>query len=164
VSDWVGWNNYSRTGTAADEFVIPRARGIIMEPEDRGLQAAVAWVLENVPENETIFVTHYRNDQFALTNMVFYFLAQRPLPTRYQEMDQGIATTAAVQQEIIGELEAHHTRFVIVDYGMEDPGDVPEGSHLLDNYLTQHFKLERTFRCPGAWWGSLGILVRRDGG
>ena len=157
--------NYSRSVPASAEFALPRARGILMAPEERGYQAALAWVLSNVPPEESLFVAHYRNDLMDTTDVMFYFLAQRPLATRYPLMSQGVTTTAEVQQEIIGELEARHTRYVGLDYGKGSPPVGAEvtrpGARLLDNYLAEHFRTERVFQ-SGGLFQAYAMLVRKD--
>ena len=56
-------------------------------------------------------------------------------------MIPGIVTTPEVQREIVGELEAHHTRYAVLDCQPPPPGeDIGQpGARLLDDYLRAHF-------------------------
>jgi hypothetical protein len=127
--------------TTQATFEIPRASGVVMSPGEDQYQAALAWVLRNVPPGEPIFVGGYRHDRIFINEVTFYFLSERPPATRYQELHPGIATTAPIQREIIGELQRRHVRFVVLAYqpipNNERVG--PPDSHLLDDYLWEHY-------------------------
>ena len=138
-------------------FDLPRARGMVIAPEDGPYQAVVEWVRANVPPGEPIFVGAYRHDLLFINEVTLYFLAEHPPATRYEDLVPGTATTAPVQQEIIGDLQASHVRFVLRAYQEIPPGEHvgPPGSHLLDDYLARNFVLV----CS---WPGYAAYVRGD--
>lgn len=122
-------------------FSVPRARGIVISPGEEHYQAAIEWVRRNVPPDEPIFVGGYRHDRIFINEVTFYFLAERPPATRYQELHPGIATTAPIQEEIIAELQDRQVNFVILAYHPipEHERVGPPDSSRLDEYLWSHY-------------------------
>ncbi len=138
-------------------FSVPRARGIVMSPGEEHYQAAVQWVRRNVPPGEPIFVGGYRHDRIFINEVTFYFLAERPPATRYQELHPGIATTAPIQEEIIAELQDRQIAFVILAYQPipENERVGPPDSRLLDEYLWAHYARV----CS---WDGYAVYLRAD--
>lgn len=138
-------------------FTVPRARGIVIAPEDRYYQDAIEWVRRHVPPGEPIFVGGYRHDRLFINEVTFYFLAERLPATRYHELHPGIATTAPIQREIIEELRAQDVRFVIRAYQPipEEERVGPPDSRLLDEYLDRTYVRVRS-------WPGYAAYVRRD--
>lgn len=170
VVAWPGleqWGDQLATTLRAgpgDYWQVPRARGMVLLPAERANQAAVQWVQAHVPPGESIYVGHYRHDYLRATDVVFYFLAERPVPTHYHDMIPGIVTTPGVQRQIIAELEAHHTRYAILDCQEPPPGEeigVP-GSRLLDDWLRARFRpVARIPATSPGQSGPLFLILRR---
>jgi hypothetical protein len=106
--------------------------------QDQG--RAILIVQRLVPPGERIFVGHRRHDLIFVTDVLFYFVAGRDSATRYFSLEPGVATTEAVQQEIVQELERHRVR-VIVLYSPTNPIVEPNesgrssGVSVLDDYI-----------------------------
>jgi hypothetical protein len=156
----------NQTPQPGREFSLPRAAGMLMEPGEGAYQNAVAWVRVHTLPGETIYVGHYRHDQLFATDVLFYFLADRPDATRYDMLHPGVATTAPVQAEIIRDLEARRTRCVILD-NLDVNGEqvVPPDATVLDEYLSRHFQRVIDFDSspPGGGGIALAIYMRRPG-
>ena len=60
-----------------------------------------------------IFVANPRHDRVHSGDPLLYVILARPNPTRYDVMQPGLVTTAAVQGEIVRSLERSHTRVCI---------------------------------------------------
>ncbi len=122
----------------------------------------VALRLESLTSpGEPIYVgvgTHHR---IFVNEPLIYFLADRPAATRYHELHPGQATTRAVQQEIIADLEREQVRWIVISTrydGVREPNAsaVSSGVTDLDRYIAAQF---RTF----AQIGPYTILSRRPG-
>jgi hypothetical protein len=110
------------------------------------LLAAVQYVRAEVEPGRSIFVGNTRNDRLWGSNILFYFLTDRPSATRYQQLEPGVTTTSAVQLEIIGELQRDDVTHVVLFDGLERHGAAfKAGSTLLDEYIRGHYSPARTF-------------------
>jgi len=93
---------------------------------------------------EAVFVGNARHDRVLWNDIMFYFLARRPIPTRYHHFDPGLTTTVRVQREIIEELRRNDVRYVVLFSGAElgpEPNRSAEaGSSLLDEYIRAHYR------------------------
>ena len=79
----------------------------------RPLERAVHFVDSAVPRGQPIYVTTLRSDLVTSGDPLFYVLADRPNPTRYDIPAPGVVTSAPVQREIIGDLERARPRMVV---------------------------------------------------
>jgi hypothetical protein len=90
------------------------ADGVKAPPgEARALEQTVAYIRRTVPPDRPIFVANPRHDLVHVGNPLVYVLAGRPNPTRYDVMQPGVVTTAAVQREIAGDLRRSRTGLVV---------------------------------------------------
>ncbi|MGA9857391.1 MAG: hypothetical protein WBQ18_05970, partial [Solirubrobacteraceae bacterium] len=110
---------------------------------------------------EPIFVANPRFDLVHAGDPLLYVITGHPNPTRYDVMQPGLVTTAAVQREIIGSLQRSHTR-VIVRWrdpraSLAEPNGAgrSSGVHVLDRYLATRFRRLTQF-------GVYELLIRRD--
>jgi hypothetical protein len=82
-----------------------------------------------------------------------YWLAGRPIAARMFQLETRVATEAPVQSQIIADLEKKKDAWIILDTEIE--GDIGfmkggyQGSTLLDDYISQHFKRVAEF---GRYW------------
>jgi hypothetical protein len=141
---------------------LPAADGVRAPPEVAGpLVAAVHAVDARVPRGQPIYVTGRRADLVTAGDPLFYVLADRPNPTRYDIAAPGVVTTAPVQREIVATLERRRVAVVV---RWDDPlTAAPEpnragrssGVRILDEYLGAHYR---------AWarYGSYMLLARVD--
>ncbi len=120
---------------------LPRAR-FSHVPADQ--EAAAEYVRSHAPTGSPIFVANSQNQRVAGDDAMFYFLADRPVGTRYEEFEPGVVTKPSVQREIVGELERNHVDWVVLYSGFEAsarglPGP-REGSTVLDDFLAGHYE------------------------
>ena len=96
------------------------------------------------PDGGPVLSALLRHDQIFINDVGFYFLAGRPIPTRYHELHPGVATTQPVQEEIVAELERNDVRWLmLVDW--PNPGEpngsaVSSGVTVLDDYIRAHYE------------------------
>jgi hypothetical protein len=137
------------------------ADGVQANPRSVGpLERAVHFVDRRVPPGRPIYVTTRRSDLVTSGNPLFYVLALRNNPTRYDIAAPGVVTSAPVQNEIVGDLE--RTRTPIVVRYLSPVTTTPEpnragessGVTVLDRYLSQAYR-------PAARFGYYLILERK---
>jgi len=118
---------------------------------------AVARIRALVPEHEPLFVGLMRHDDVYLNDVAFYFLAGRPIPTRYHEMPRALITARDVQETVVAELERTAPRWIVRwDGGPERAtSKVGGGSRVLDEYLARRYG-------PSEVIGEYAIWKRRD--
>ncbi len=129
--------------------------------EARAVDELVPYVRARVPPGEPIFVANPRYDLVKVGNPLVYVLVDRPNPTRYDVMQPGVVTTAAVQREMMGDLE--RSRPALVVRWLSPVADQPEpngagrssGVRILDHYLASHYRQVRRF-------GEYAVLRRRS--
>jgi hypothetical protein len=122
-------------------------------------EQALAYTRTHTAPGEPIFVGNMRHDRVAGSDVLFYFLAERPSATRYHELVSGVATTAPVQEEIMRDLERRGVRHIVLSdasEGVEEPNAsrLSSGVYLLDEYIRARYQ-------PVAQFGAYTIY-RRD--
>lgn len=143
------------------ELHLPVADGVRVRPGERAaLERAVRHVRERVPDGRPIYVATRRSDLVSSGYPLFYMLADRFNPTRYDIQAPGVVTTAPVQREIVGDLERTRTplvvRWIAPLSAVREPnrGGEPTGVRILDDYLRRAYR-------PEARYGDFVILARR---
>jgi hypothetical protein len=128
---------------------IGAAQWVAMDPEQA---AAVAYVQAHVPPGKRIFVGNAAHDRILLNDIVFYFLAGRDAGTGYYELHPGFATTAAVQQQIVRDLEDAGVRTVVLFARFAgSAGAAGGGAVLLDEYIRENFSQVEQFGDYSIW-------------
>jgi len=131
---------------------LPRGRGLHL---DRGQQEAAGYVQQNVPKGDAIFVGDARHGQASIDDVSFYFLADRRPGTRYYHFDPGVITTAAVQQQVIRDLESNQVNYVVICSNpgllLDHPLPFGSGATLLDDFLQARYRKVRTFGYYSVW-------------
>ncbi|MEI7559135.1 MAG: glycosyltransferase family 87 protein [Actinomycetes bacterium] len=115
------------------------------------LEAAVRFVKDS--KAGPIYVTTKRSDLVTSGAPLFYVLSGRDNVTRYDIAAPGVVTSAPVQREIIGRLEAKRALVVRYTAGITaspEPNQAGKSSGviLLDSYLGLKYKIVGRF---GAW-------------
>jgi hypothetical protein len=124
------------------------------------LEQAVDYVRRTVPPGEPIYVATRRSDLITSGSPLFYVLAERPNPTRYDIQAPGLITSAPVQREIVGQLERAGlppvVRWTAAITAAPEPNRAGEstGVHVLDDFLDRRYR-------PAARFGSYLILEGR---
>jgi hypothetical protein len=147
-------------GDVADsrEVTLPLLAGQRVSAHDHGVSIALSeFVRAHVPEGEPIYVGLARHDAIVIGNGAFYYLADRPNATRYHELHPGVVDRERVQREIIGDLERHAVRCVVIwHFGWGDRrldsilakrrrsiADI--GAGVLDEYLRANYQAVARF-------------------
>ena len=134
---------------------LPRARLLYV---DHDQEDAVRYIQRHVPEGRAIFVGNAQHRDVISNDALFYYLAERPAGTRYFQFDPGVITTAAVQQEVVRDLERNQVNYVVL---CSQPGfamggaDEPHfpGASLLDEYLRRKYRKVELFGYYSIWKG-----------
>jgi hypothetical protein len=114
--------------------------------EARALEEVAREVHRRVPPGRPVFVANPRHDLVHVGNPLLYVLLQRPNPTRYDVMQPGVVTTAAVQREIVGDLRRSRPAVVVrwlsplADQREPNGSGRSSGVHLLDRYLASAYR------------------------
>ncbi len=137
-----------------DEAFRARSRGLTGADPDFLLSAAD--VSRRTVPGESIFCGNSRHDVTSVNPALFYFAADRPNATRYDNLHPGVVTTLAVQEEIVRDLEAKHVRVVVLwrEPVIAEASPSSGGSRLLDAYLSREFQ-------PAGVHGRYEVRVRR---
>ncbi len=140
---------------------LPVADGVrVRAGRSDALERAVREVRERVSPGEPIYVATRRSDLVTSGDPLFYVLAGRPNPTRYDIQAPGVITSAPVQREIVRDLRRTRPKAVIrftSEVTTEpEPNRAGESSGvtILDDYL------ERAYR-PVARAGPYVVSARR---
>jgi hypothetical protein len=110
------------------------------------LEAAVRFVQRRVPAGQPIYVATLRSDLVTSGDPLFYVLAGRPNPTRYDIAAPGVVTSAPVQREIVSSLERAGdplvVRFSSPLTALAEPNLAgrSSGVRILDRYLASHYR------------------------
>jgi hypothetical protein len=116
---------------------------------DERAEAAVNYLQQNLPPDEPIYVGTLRHDQILTNDLSVYFLSQRPHASRYQELLPGVATTQAVQETIVRELQEKDVKWVVlVNQKISEEPNLSStlvGSTYLDEYIREHYQLVANF-------------------
>ncbi len=135
--------------------------GVQTSPSDaRALAGLLADVHRLTRPGHPVFVADPRHDLVRVGDPLLYVILDRPNPTRYDVMQPGVVTTAAVQREIVRSLQRSRTAVVV--RWLDPTASRPEpngagrssGVHVLDSFLTSAFS-------PQARFGYYQVLVRR---
>jgi len=117
---------------------------------DAARRAAAQHLSRVVPPGERIFVGCGRHDRIFANEPILYFLSGRAPGGKYHALDPGVATTPAVQDEIVAGLERHRVAWVVLstrndEVAEANAGSLPGGARRLDDYLAAHYAPERRF-------------------
>jgi hypothetical protein len=135
--------------------------GVQTEPADARSLASLERSIKRITRrDEPIFVANPRHDLVSAGDPLLYVILGHPNPTRYDVMQPGLVTTAAVQGEIIASLRRSDTGVVVkwldprADAVEPDGAGRSSGVHILDRYLAESYR-------PYARFGVYQVLTRR---
>ena len=101
--------------TATASLSLPKISGFRVKPAvAEHLQRLVEFVDRENPPNKRVFVGLRRHDVVIIGDVMIYFILNRRSATRYQELHPAIADTAAVQREIISDLEKTNDSLIVL--------------------------------------------------
>ena len=105
--------------------------------------ATIDFVNRNFVADELVFVGNKRHDRIWFNDALLYFLLNRAIPTKWNEMHPGEVTTAEVQSQIVEQLEDQKVRVaILVDIPSGQEMNASAGSsgvYILDTYLFSRF-------------------------
>lgn len=139
------------------KLALPIAQGAQMSSEQI---FAVQTIQGLTQPGEMVYVGLSNHSRVFANDVMFYFVMDRPSPTRYHEIHPGLVNTVAVQQEMIADFERHQVRYLVLTNmfeGAREPNDSALDSKitLLDDYIKAHYQQAHTL-------GSYRILKRRN--
>ena len=125
-------------------------------PISQDQAAIIEWLNKLDPSGkEAVFVAARRHDQIFVNDVSLYFLAGRPIPTRYHELHPGVATTAPVQQAIVDELIHDATPWLFVvhypDSNEANDSAKSSGITLLDEYIKAYYQPVQQYGIYQLW-------------
>ena len=136
---------------------IPAAWGMPVDPDQA---AAVRYILRSLPEDTPLYVGLSRHDRIFVNDALFYFLAGRKSATRYNELHPGVATTQAVQEEIVADLDRLQVPLVVI-FSMFEGVVEPNGSGKSSGVQILDIYLKRAYQ-PGAGFGPYYRVLTRQ--
>jgi hypothetical protein len=110
---------------------------------------------------DTIFVGLSRHDRIFINDVFFYFAAARTPATKWYHFDPGLQTSAKIQTEMIGELQAATPEYVVLEADLEnfsEPNEsvVSSGVTLLDDFIRANYRPVQSF-------GTITVLKIKEG-
>jgi hypothetical protein len=141
------WNGDAagRDARCYAEHELPRARCFTV-PEFE----TVRYVVSHSRSDQPIFVANGINDKTFANDMMLYFIADRQPATKLAQFDPGLQNSAAIQAEMVGELERTQPPLVILDAEWDNKNE-PSGSSrhsgvtLLDDYIHKNYRVVANF-------------------
>jgi hypothetical protein len=131
---------------------LPRAGCVPTLP---GQEDAVQILENQSPEPGALFAGLLRHDNVFVNDVSMYFLAGRPIATRYHELHPGVTTTQEVQEEMVAELKATDPDWLVfVTWGNPNEPNASRfssGVTLLDDYIRAEYRREYTVGMYEMW-------------
>lgn len=149
------WAYTLRITAEAEPSGIRRAGPVRISPDQA---RAVRYIQDHLPPGEPLFTGTATHSRISVNDALLSFLAERPSPTRYYMWLPGQTNTAAVQSEIVLDLQHQQVAYAIlydVPLSTEpNASSVDTGVRTLDNYLAARYQ-------PAAVFGRYRILQAR---
>lgn len=133
--------NVARTPPWGCFSKIEKAGCVYIDPDQ---EAALRYIKGVVRPGQPLFVGNTRHDKVFVGDSGFYFLADRPIATRYDEIHPGVVNTLPVQEEIIGELERNPPPWIVLvdiwESTEPNASALSTGVTVLDEYLQARYR------------------------
>ena len=114
-TSWVGWQ------TERKELLLPKVSGFKVTPDEaQSLQELKNFVNQHIPTDQALFVGLHRHDVVVIGDVMIYFILDRPIATRYQELHPAITDTQPIQHEIIREIQNDGVDYIILRHIFPD--------------------------------------------
>mgnify|MGYP005845734985 CR=1 FL=1 len=131
---------------------VPRAGCVATLP---GQEEIVRLLDRQSPDRGPIFSGLLRHDNVFVNDVSIYFLAGRPIATRYHELHPGVTTTRPVQEEMVAEFATHKPEWlVLLTWGNPNEPNASRfnsGVTLLDDYIREHYRKSLTTGAYELW-------------
>lgn len=132
----------------------PYARHLYNPVHSEGYNALITYVREQTRPGEPIYSGVTDHQVLLLNDAMLYFLAGRDGPTRFYEMDPGLANTQEAQRQIATALDKAGVRLLVLwdRKSTEDNlSSRPNGIDTLDAYIRAHYSLRTSFGAYQVW-------------
>lgn len=120
---------------------LPRAGCVPTLP---GQDEVVRMLDVQAPTSAPLFAGLLRHDNVFANDVSIYFLAGRPIATRYHELHPGVTTTQPVQEEMVAELAAQQPPWLVfITWGNPNEPNASRfssGVTVLDDYIRAHYR------------------------
>jgi hypothetical protein len=120
---------------------LPRAGCVPTLP---GQDEVVRMLDAQAPTSAPLFAGLLRHDNVFANDVSIYFLAGRPIATRYHELHPGVTTTQPVQEEMVAELAAQQPPWLVfISWGNPNEPNASRfssGVTVLDDYIRAHYR------------------------
>jgi hypothetical protein len=124
---------------------LPRARCVNLNPDEL---RAVQLVQERTSPGDPLFVGTTRHDKVLYNEALFYFLAERPVATRYHEYSPLVTDTLSVQREMVRDLERAQPPWVVLvdipESTEDNASSHSSGVVVLDEWIREHYVPDTT--------------------
>lgn len=122
---------------------------------------AIRYVAAHTKPNDKIYVGLSRHDRVLGNDMLFYFVGGWMPATKWHHFDPGLQTSEKIQSEMIAELKAARTPYVVLESEWEDFDEPNESAissrvTLLDDFIRANFE-------PAQVFGKLTVLKAKAG-
>jgi hypothetical protein len=125
---------------------LPRASCVAVSSDQ---ERAVAYIQAHTAPGEAIFVGNQKHSSIFVSDIGFYYLAERPSASRYHELYPSVATTLPVQQTIANELESKKVGWLVLAkiWDSTEPNDsaLDSGVVYLDDYIRRNYTQTANF-------------------
>ena len=138
---------------------IPKS-GVSWIPDD--VVEVIEYVQELTAKGEPIYIGTQNHDQFVISDVAAYFLADRPPGTRYHELHPGVASTEIVQEEIIRDLKYNRVKVVVLAPRFwEEPNEsrFDTRTEVLDHYIRTYYEADSTIGIYEVWVKDMGLSL-----
>jgi hypothetical protein len=121
---------------------------------------AIRFLQERTKDDEAILSGLTRHDKIFVNDVMLYFVANRPPATKWHLFEPGLQTTAAIQNEMVSELERKKPRFIVLEsywdnFTEPNSSAVSSGITVLDAYLRSNYVSAEAF-------GGVNVIERKD--
>ncbi|MEA2642529.1 MAG: hypothetical protein QOF51_3923 [Chloroflexota bacterium] len=148
--DALQWGEMAPCGMGAD---LARADCVFIFPDQAD---AIRFVQQRTAPHEAIFVGNAVHDRIVPNDALFYFVADRPNATRFDDLVSGLVSTARTQSGIIADLQRNQVRWVVLSAMNQDQVEPnamgrPTGVTLLDDYIGRNYAQVQQFGSYTIW-------------
>ena len=126
-------------------------RNPVHEPK---YNALINYIRSNTRPDEVIYSGVADHQVLFINDAMIYFLSGRDGPTRFYEMDPGLANTWMAQEHTVRELERLKVRLLVLwDRKSIEPNrsSKPDGVEIVDRYVRENFEQRASFGAYHVW-------------
>ena len=135
-------------------YELARARGMVGPSQQvRNYEDAVRCVQRLT--RRPIFVGLERHDALLRSDILFYFLSERPSATRWHQFNPGVTDTRDVQDQIVADIEKHDVEAVVrwqaACWPEPNQSQYGTGERTLDRHLERNYRFYTAFGDHEIW-------------